>query len=40
MGAEGLGPEGVRCLSVGEYQDGKTGVGGWGSTIIEAGEGE
>jgi hypothetical protein len=41
VGGEALGPEGVRCPSVGECQRGKTGVGGWmGSTLIEAGGGE
>jgi hypothetical protein len=29
VGGEALGPEGVRCSSVGECQGGKTGVGGW-----------
>jgi hypothetical protein len=40
VGGEALGPEGVRCTSVGECQDGKTGMSeGWGSTLIEAGGG-
>jgi hypothetical protein len=30
VGGAALGHEGVHCLSVGEYQGGKTGVGGWG----------
>jgi hypothetical protein len=29
VGGEALGPEGVRCPSVGECLRGKTGVGGW-----------
>ena len=29
MGGAALGPEGVRCSSVGECQSKKTGVGGW-----------
>jgi hypothetical protein len=29
MGGEALGPEGIRCPSVGECLGGKTGVGGW-----------
>jgi hypothetical protein len=33
-----LGPEVVRCLSVGKCQGGRTGVGGWRSTLIEAGK--
>jgi hypothetical protein len=36
VGGEAIGPEDVRCLNVGECQGGKTGVGGWGSTLIEA----
>ena len=39
MGKEALGPEVVHCPSVGECQCGKMGVGGWVSTLIEAGEG-
>ena len=39
VGREALGSEGVRCPSVGECQGGMTGVGGWGSTLIEAGGG-
>ena len=39
MGGEALGPEGVQCPSVGECQGGRMGVGGWGSTLIEQGEG-
>jgi hypothetical protein len=31
------GHEGVRCTSVEECQGGGMGVGGWGSTLIEAG---
>jgi hypothetical protein len=30
-------PEDVRCSSVGECQGRRIGVGGWGSTLIEAG---
>ena len=29
VGGEALGPEGVQCPSVGEYQGGKMEVGGW-----------
>ena len=29
MGGEALGPEGVQCPSVGEYQGGKMEVGWW-----------
>ena len=29
MGGEALGPEGVQCPLVVEYQGRKTGVGGW-----------
>jgi hypothetical protein len=29
VGGVALGPEGVQCPSVGEYQGGKVGVGGW-----------
>jgi hypothetical protein len=32
--------EGVQCPRVEEGQGGRTGVGGWGSTLIEAGEGK
>lgn len=32
-----LGTEGVQCSNVGECQGGKTGVGGWENTFIEAG---
>ena len=39
MGGVALGPEGVRCHSLGECQGGKMGVGGWRSTLIEAGGG-
>ena len=39
VGEEALGSEGVRCPSVGECQGGKTGVSGWGSTLIDAGRG-
>jgi hypothetical protein len=39
VGEVALGPEGVRYPSVGECQGGKVGVGGWGSTLIEAWEG-
>jgi hypothetical protein len=39
MGGEALGPVKARCSIVGEYQDTEAGVGGWGSTLIEAGEG-
>jgi hypothetical protein len=37
VGEAALGPEGVRCPSVGEYQGEK--MGRWGSTLIEAGGG-
>ena len=37
VGGMALGPERVRCPSVEEYQDRKVEVGGWGSTLIEAG---
>ena len=37
MGGEALGSEGVRWPSVGKCQGGRTGVGGWGSVLIEAG---
>jgi hypothetical protein len=36
VGGETLGSKGVGCPNVGECQGGKTGVGGWGSTLIEA----
>ena len=39
VGGMALGPERVRCPSVEEYQDRKVEVGGWGSTLIEAGGG-
>jgi hypothetical protein len=39
VGGVALGSEGVQCPSVGECQGGKTGVGGWESTLIEAGGG-
>jgi hypothetical protein len=39
VGGALLRPESVRCPSVGECQGRRTGVGGWGSTLIEAGEG-
>ena len=39
VGREALWPEGIQCLSVRECQGGKTGVGRWGSTLKEAGEG-
>ena len=39
VGGAPLGPEGVQCPSVGECQGKKTGVGGSGSTLIEAGGG-
>ena len=29
MGKEVLGPEGIQCPSVGEYEDRKMGMGGW-----------
>jgi hypothetical protein len=39
-GREALRPEGIHCPSVGQCQGRKTeGVGGWGSTLIEAGGG-
>jgi hypothetical protein len=34
-----LGPVKALCPSVEEYQDREAGVGGWGSTLIEAGGG-
>jgi hypothetical protein len=38
VGGATLGPEGIRCSSVGECQGRKMGVGGWmGSTLIEVG---
>ena len=37
VGGLALGPEGVQCPSVGECQGGKMGVGGWETTLIEAG---
>jgi hypothetical protein len=40
VGGEALGSECIQCPTVGECQGGKAGVGGWGSTLIEAGEGE
>jgi hypothetical protein len=40
MGEETLGPVGVRCPNVGECQGRRMGAGGWGSTLLEAGEGE
>jgi hypothetical protein len=40
VGGEVIGPEGVQCPSVEECQGRKAGVGEWGSTLIEAGEGE
>jgi hypothetical protein len=42
VGGAALAPEGVRCQSIGECQGRKPGVvGGWVSTLIEAGsEGE
>jgi hypothetical protein len=33
------GPEGVQCPSIGKCKDGRMGVGGWGSTLIETGAG-
>jgi hypothetical protein len=40
VGGEVLGPESVQCPSVEECQGRKTGVvGGWLSTLIEAGGG-
>ena len=39
VGGMAPGPERVRCPSVEEYQDRKVEVGGWGSTLIEAGGG-
>jgi hypothetical protein len=38
MGREALGPVKAECPSVGEYQGSEVGVGGWRSTLIEAGE--
>ena len=40
MGREALGPVKNLCPSIEECQDGKVGVVGWGSTLIEAGRGE
>ena len=40
VGGEALGTEGVQCSSVGECQDGRMGVRGWGNTLIEVGGGE
>jgi hypothetical protein len=40
VGGAALGPEGVRCPSVGKCQGRKTGGGGWGSTLIEAERGD
>jgi hypothetical protein len=37
MGGEALGLVKARCPSVGVCQSGEAGVGGWGSTLIEAG---
>jgi hypothetical protein len=37
VGGDALGPVGVGCPSVGECQGKRTGVGGWGSTLIEVG---
>jgi hypothetical protein len=37
MGGEALGPAMARCPSVGEFEDGEAGLGGWGNTLIEAG---
>jgi hypothetical protein len=39
VGGEALWTEGARCSSVGECQYRRTGVGGWGSTLKEAGLG-
>jgi hypothetical protein len=40
VGGEALGPEGVWCPNVWQYQGGRTGVGGWvRSNLIEAGGG-
>jgi hypothetical protein len=39
VGGEVLGPEGVRYPSVGECQGRRTGVGAWGSALIEVGGG-
>jgi hypothetical protein len=36
VGGEALGPEGVRCPSVGECQSRRTGVGGWVIIPVEA----
>ena len=38
MEEEALGPEGVQFPSVGECLGKNMGVGGWKSTLIEAGE--
>ena len=37
MGREALGSVKAQCPSVGECQGGAVGVGGWGSTLTEAG---
>jgi hypothetical protein len=39
MGGEGLGPVKAQCPSVGECHEGEVGVGGWGDTLIETGDG-
>ena len=39
VGGATLGPEGVRCPRVRECQDRRMRMGGWGSTLIEAGVG-
>ena len=36
MGGEVLGPVKARYYSVGEFEGMEAGVGGWGSTLIEA----
>jgi hypothetical protein len=36
MGGEALGPVKARCPRVGEGQGMEAGMGGWGSTLIEA----
>jgi hypothetical protein len=38
MGGDVLGPVKVQCPSVEKCQGWETGLGGWGSTLIESGE--
>jgi hypothetical protein len=39
MGGEAFGSVKARCPNVGECQGGKAGVGGWMSTLMDAGGG-